>query len=154
MFSMLAIIRGLRRAANKQCSLPVYRLDLWLEIMSLPMKGVRVFSLPLSPFSFRRTKEPSTVFLLRCSRAGPFKIPRYPSTQFSGFEGGKSCTRVRLGSISPNYVVQQPASQNVFHEKPVFICFPENVPLHWSTSLGCFSWASGLHGLRAKFVHE
>ncbi|CAE7562659.1 KBTBD4 [Symbiodinium pilosum] len=25
--------------------------------------------------------------------------------------------------------------QNVFHEKPVFICFPENVPLHWSTTL-------------------
>lgn len=25
--------------------------------------------------------------------------------------------------------------QNVFHEKPVFICFPENVSLHWSTTL-------------------
>jgi len=25
--------------------------------------------------------------------------------------------------------------QSVFHEKPVFICFPENVRLHWSTTL-------------------
>jgi len=25
--------------------------------------------------------------------------------------------------------------QDVFHEKPVFICFPENVSLHWSTTL-------------------
>jgi len=25
--------------------------------------------------------------------------------------------------------------QDVFHEKPVFICFPENVQLHWSTTL-------------------
>eukprot|EP00435_Cladocopium_sp_Y103_P028346 s3315_g7.t1 len=25
--------------------------------------------------------------------------------------------------------------QSVFHEKPVFICFPENVQLHWSTTL-------------------
>jgi hypothetical protein len=25
--------------------------------------------------------------------------------------------------------------QNVFNEKPVFICFPENVQLHWSTTL-------------------
>jgi len=25
--------------------------------------------------------------------------------------------------------------QDVFHEKPVFICFPENVTLHWSTTL-------------------
>merc|ERR1712070_1169388 len=24
---------------------------------------------------------------------------------------------------------------NVFHERPVFICFPENVSLHWSTTL-------------------
>merc|ERR1740122_224221 len=25
--------------------------------------------------------------------------------------------------------------QDVFNEKPVFICFPENVSLHWSTTL-------------------
>lgn len=25
--------------------------------------------------------------------------------------------------------------QNVFHERPVFICFPESVSLHWSTTL-------------------
>ena len=25
--------------------------------------------------------------------------------------------------------------QSVFHEKPVFICFPQGVHLHWSTTL-------------------
>jgi len=25
--------------------------------------------------------------------------------------------------------------QEVFHEKPIFICFPVNVPIHWSTNL-------------------
>ena len=67
MFSMLAIIRGLRRAANIQCSLPGYRLDLWLEIMSLPMKGVRVFSLSLS------------LFLSKDKRA----INRFPAAMFA-----------------------------------------------------------------------
>jgi hypothetical protein len=52
---------------------------------------------------------------LAASRPGPRCINRFPAAMFAW--------RVLY------------RGQDVFNEKPVFICFPENVSLHWSTTL-------------------
>lgn len=57
----------------------------------------------------------------------------YESATPKGQEGPSRCLNRFPAAMFAWRVVYR--GQDVFNEKPVFICFPENVQLHWSTTL-------------------
>jgi hypothetical protein len=57
----------------------------------------------------------------------------YESAIPRGQEGASRCLNRFPAAMFAWRVVYR--GQDVFNEKPVFICFPENVQLHWSTTL-------------------
>merc|ERR1712232_1272745 len=62
----------------------------------------------------------------------------YESAVPRGAEGGEPVSDHRCINRFPAAMFNWQVfyrGQNVFNEKPVFICFPENVSLHWSTTL-------------------